>query len=274
MQSAAVPPPNAPDADSEAAAWATVLDQDALNRLRELDPDGKSGLLRRVLATYVQSLGRLLDQLAVARAASDLQGLRHVAHTLTVPVLMLTGPTGTTRPRSRRAYEAGATDFFVKSTQWSLLAGRLRYLLRASRTRIELERSKSKLARAQDLARMGSFDWQGAASGGLCCRPRRCACSAAAPSDPMSCARCCAWCRPERPARPDPHAAEVVAHNAVLPPTCRDLVRWQRPRIIHVEAEPEFNEQGHGVGYTGVVQDVTDRRVAEDRSATWPTSTR
>jgi len=82
MQSAAVPPPNAPDADSEAAAWATVLDQDALNRLRELDPDGKSGLLRRVLATYVQSLGRLLDQLAVARAASDLQGLRHVAHTL------------------------------------------------------------------------------------------------------------------------------------------------------------------------------------------------
>ncbi len=34
-----------------------------------------------------------------------------------------------------RAYEAGATDFFVKSTQWSLLAGRLRYLLRAARTR-------------------------------------------------------------------------------------------------------------------------------------------
>ena len=45
-------------------------------------------------------------------------------------------------------------------TQWSLLAGRLRYLLRASRTRMELERSKSKLARAQDLARMGSFDWR------------------------------------------------------------------------------------------------------------------
>ena len=63
------------------------------------------------------------------------------------------------RDRITRAYQAGATDFFVKATQWSLLAGRLRYLLRASRTRIELERSQAKLARAQDLARMGSFDW-------------------------------------------------------------------------------------------------------------------
>src|SRR5687767_13743672 len=33
-------------------------------------------------------------------------------------------------------------------------------MLRASRTRLELERSKYNLARAQDLARMGSFDWR------------------------------------------------------------------------------------------------------------------
>ena len=74
-----------------------------------------------------------------------------------VPVLMLTGLEDDAS--ITRAYQAGATDFFVKATQWSLLAGRLHYLLRASRTRIELERSKFKLARAQDLARMGSFDW-------------------------------------------------------------------------------------------------------------------
>ena len=75
-----------------------------------------------------------------------------------LPVLMLTGLDDDAS--ITRAYEAGATDFFVKSTQWSLLSGRLRYLLRASRTRVELERSKSRLARAQDLARMGSFDWR------------------------------------------------------------------------------------------------------------------
>ena len=85
-----------------------------------------------------------------------------------LPVLMLTGLDDDAS--IARAYQAGATDFFVKSTQWSLLAGRLRYLLRASHTRQELERSKAKLARAQDLARMGSFDWRSATSkqrGGL-----------------------------------------------------------------------------------------------------------
>lgn len=49
-----------------------------------------------------------------------------------LPVLMLTGLDDDAS--IDRAYRAGATDFFVKSTQWSLLAGRLRYMLRASRT--------------------------------------------------------------------------------------------------------------------------------------------
>ena len=77
-----------------------------------------------------------------------LRGLPGSAH---IPVLMLTGLDDDAS--ITRAYRAGATDFFVKSTQWSLLAGRMRYMLRASRTRIELERSKFKLARAQEIGR-------------------------------------------------------------------------------------------------------------------------
>src|SRR5204863_9438745 len=38
-----------------------------------------------------------------------------------------------------------------------------------------------------------------------------------------------------------------------------------RQRIVHIEAEPEFNEHGNLSGYTGIVQDVTDRWLAEDR---------
>ena len=61
-----------------------------------------------------------------------------------VPVLMLTGLDDETS--IARAYEAGATDFFVKSTtQWTLLSERLRYMIRASRMREELAESRAKL---------------------------------------------------------------------------------------------------------------------------------
>ena len=58
---------------------------------------------------------------------------------------------------------------------------------------------------------------------------------------------------------------DVMQHSSVLATDVPVTLRDGRQRIIHVEAEPEFNEHGHGVGYTGIVQDVTDRRLAEDR---------
>ena len=48
-----------------------------------------------------------------------------------MPVLMLTGLDD--EVSINRAYQVGATDFFVKSTQWSLLSGRLRHVLRSAR---------------------------------------------------------------------------------------------------------------------------------------------
>jgi HPt (histidine-containing phosphotransfer) domain-containing protein len=70
------------DPPSRPAAWEQVLDREALDRLRELDPGGRGGLVERVLATYAQSLAKLLEQLVAARAGADLAGLRHVSHTL------------------------------------------------------------------------------------------------------------------------------------------------------------------------------------------------
>ena len=65
-----------------------------------------------------------------------------------VPVLMLTGLDD--EPSIARAYEAGATDFFVKSTsQWTLLSERLRYMIEDSGTRIILTQPdlRARLAR-------------------------------------------------------------------------------------------------------------------------------
>lgn len=60
----------------------TVLDAQALGRLRELDPSGSNGLLPRVLKAFETSLERLMSQLAEARLRDDHAAMRHVAHTL------------------------------------------------------------------------------------------------------------------------------------------------------------------------------------------------
>jgi HPt (histidine-containing phosphotransfer) domain-containing protein len=59
-----------------------VLDAQALERLRELDPTGSNGLLARVLKAFDSSLQRLLQQLQDARHVCDHAAMRHVAHTL------------------------------------------------------------------------------------------------------------------------------------------------------------------------------------------------
>jgi HPt (histidine-containing phosphotransfer) domain-containing protein len=60
----------------------TVLDAEALDRLRELDPTGTSRLLERVLRAFQSSAGRLSVQFGDARGKGDMQGIRHVVHTL------------------------------------------------------------------------------------------------------------------------------------------------------------------------------------------------
>jgi HPt (histidine-containing phosphotransfer) domain-containing protein len=67
---------------SASAVRAAVLDADALERLRELDPSGKSRLLDRVLRAFESSASRLARQFSEAREAGDLAAIRHVVHTL------------------------------------------------------------------------------------------------------------------------------------------------------------------------------------------------
>ncbi len=188
-----------------------------------------------------------------------IRGLRGLEFT---PVLMLTGLEDQTS--IERAYAVGATDFVVKSQPWSLIAGRLRSLLRAARINLELLRSRAKLARAQDLARMGSLDWR-AAPRGLRLEPEALRVLGCGPRRAIGLRQLLRMVMaPERPGM----AAllrEVVRHSTVLDTDASVRTADGRQRVIHIEAEPEFNEQGAVCGYTGILQDVTDRRQIEDK---------
>jgi predicted signal transduction protein with EAL and GGDEF domain/DNA-binding response OmpR family regulator len=219
----------------------------ALRQLEESAPD----------LVVLDALMPGMDGFETCRALRAMPGYAQV------PVLMLTGLDDDAS--ITRAYRAGATDFFVKSTQWSLLAGRLRYMLRASRTRIELERSKSKLARAQDLARMGSFEWRrGEGVGQLWLSAEALRVFGRSPEGRLQVRSLLRMVAPAQRHGLLRMLSEVVAHNAVLATDISMTLVDGRQRVVHVEAEAEF-EHGHAVGYTGVFQDVTDRRVAEDR---------
>lgn len=83
-----------------------------------------------------------LDGFATCERLRRMRGGEHV------PVVMLTALDD--EQSIGRAYDAGATDFFVKTPgRWTLLSQRLRYLARAARVREELVRSRADLLRAQ-----------------------------------------------------------------------------------------------------------------------------
>ncbi len=99
-----------------------------------------------------------MDGLETCRALRELPGAREV------PVLILTGHDDS--ETIDRAFEAGATDFTSKPIDFRLFQHRVRFLMRAhhafselSRTLLDLRNSEKRLANAQRLARVGSWEW-------------------------------------------------------------------------------------------------------------------
>ncbi len=80
---APAPAPAAAAAPAQAAGeHTTVLDAEALDRLRELDPKGENQLLSRVIKAFEKSTARLVPQVQDALRSDDRPTIRHVAHTL------------------------------------------------------------------------------------------------------------------------------------------------------------------------------------------------
>jgi diguanylate cyclase (GGDEF)-like protein/PAS domain S-box-containing protein len=72
------------------------------------------------------------------------------------PLLMVTGSEDA--ERIEKSYLAGATDFIVKPINWQVLIHRLRFMVKASRIFLQLERSESRLSKAQQMARLGHWE--------------------------------------------------------------------------------------------------------------------
>lgn len=74
-----------------------------------------------------------------------------------VPIMMVTSLNDFVS--INKAYDVGATDFENKPLNWDLIGHRVRYMIRTSMDFQELQKSKIRLMNAQQLAQLGTWDW-------------------------------------------------------------------------------------------------------------------
>jgi predicted signal transduction protein with EAL and GGDEF domain len=112
----------------------------ALELFEELSPD----------AVLLDVMMPVLNGFDTCTALRQLPGGEHI------PVLMVTSLDDI--ESIHRAYDAGATDFITKPINIVMLGYRVRYTMRANQLLLDLNRSQSQLAKAQQLAKLG--DWE------------------------------------------------------------------------------------------------------------------
>ncbi len=180
-----------------------------------------------------------------------------------VPILMVTGRDDT--DSIARSYEAGASDFMVKPFHALILAQRVRYILRASHAFRALARSAARLTQAQRIARIGSWEWD----------PR---------TDALEITDQVARIFGMRPEHfPKTHAGLLESihpeDRGLVQQSLRESAAQEQPssleyriilpdgaqRVVHSQAEPVRDESNYVDSITGTIQDITERKQAEEK---------
>jgi PAS domain S-box-containing protein len=181
-----------------------------------------------------------------------------------VPVLMLTSLED--EKSIARAYAAGATDYFVKTgARWTLLSERIGYLLRTARMRRELLASQDKLTKAQRIARLGSWEWDFAEGAIHVSEAGRSVLGLS--TGQANVPEQEAWERLSSSERERIGKLYQEARRRGSGLTFETAIPHAdgRERIVRIEAELEGAAGGAPAGMHGVVQDVTERRNAEEQ---------
>ena len=191
------------------------------------------------------------------------QRIRATAAGARLPILMLTGLADT--ESIEQAYEQGATDFITKPINWTLLAHRVRYALRASAATESMRRSREGLARAQRLAGMGN--WTLFTDGRMECSAEMLRLLAAdAPT--TGCTTGEAFLERVVPADRERVAAARARLAAQGTPYQLEFAIHRDDGVVRTvfeQAAPALDEHDRAVGTEGITQDITERVVAQEQ---------
>ena len=144
-----------------------IVDDDQFMRVMFRDTLEKGGFRSATACDGVEALAKfielqpelvLLDLIMPGRDGFETcREIRSLAQGKHTPVLVVTGLDD--EEMIHRAFESGATDFIAKSGNPELLVYRVHCLLRNGRLMKNLQQSEDRLARVQQIARLGDWEW-------------------------------------------------------------------------------------------------------------------
>ena len=198
-----------------------------------------------------------IDGYEVCRRLRSCERGRHV------PILMMTGRDDIASVDL--AYESGATDFAGKPINFPLLTHRLRYLLRAKQTSDQLRVSEAMLAKAQRIAKLGSWH--------LDLSTKQFECTTQVQQLFAKCGMSAPFTLPKMLAllsELDREIADSKFRAALEKGRSYDIdfsLTALDGKLIHVHQETEFerNASGRVTRALGTFQDVTEQREAESK---------
>ncbi|HOP40016.1 MAG TPA: diguanylate cyclase, partial [Geobacteraceae bacterium] len=191
------------------------------------------------------------------------EALRALPDGDSIPVIMMTGLNDD--DSVRKAYEAGATQFISKPIHWANLAHQMNYILRAKKTLERLRESETRLAEAQRIAGIGSWELDTASGEMHWSEEVYRILGIDETSSGASFDVFLECLHPNDRIQVAAAMRRVLSGNDSLSIDCRIINRKRRNLDVHAEAQVRRDVSGHPIKAVGYIQDVTERRSAEEK---------
>lgn len=189
--------------------------------------------------------------------------LRELPGGESIPVIMMTGMDD--QESVKKAYESGATQFISKPIHWSNLGHQVHYILRSKNTYDMLKVSEARLAQAQHIAGIGSWEldmlsgemhWSDEVYRIFGMDEERAGARYKIISECL---------HPQDRVMVTAVMRKILSGNDCVTIDCRIINRRDETRDIHAEAKIGRDAAGRPVQAVGYIQDVTEKRRAEEK---------
>jgi diguanylate cyclase (GGDEF)-like protein/PAS domain S-box-containing protein len=165
----------------------------------------------------------------------------------------------------QKAFDVGATDFITKPVNWPLLNHRVWYLLRASEAFRGLRRSKNRLAMAQEIARLGNWEWDVANDHWYWSEQMYQIYGLDSGKSVLSQDVIFEFIHSDDREMVKREMTDVLLGRKDFSLDYRIVVGENNFRTVHEQGEVFYDEHGKAISIHGTLQDITDRIRAEEQ---------